>query len=223
MFRVLQMLAHNSNKQTQKFDVGDQVSFYIPPSKPETIKKSKKGKHLLQYRGPAEITRVRTPTTYDLEYHNRKYSRATSELRPYKSKNVQWAHTEVSRDERTGLQVGHIVAYLAEPGDRKYHLGKVASLGDDLVLDAYATKTAALSAAIWKPLEQITRTEQYTISRQARRHQVQVQDTIPQDAVADLIIATKIELAANGKLTQDARQKLRGTGKTHHRLGRTFP
>ena len=75
----------NSNKQT--FRTGDKVTFYIPPSKPEKEKQKKKGKHILQYRGPAEITRVRTPTTYDLEFCNRNYSR---ELRPYKQKHVQW-------------------------------------------------------------------------------------------------------------------------------------
>ena len=121
------------------------------------------------------------------------------------------------------MQAGDMIAYLTEPMDAEYHIGKIASLGDDVVVDTYATKTASLSTAKWKPLERITRTEQYTINRQARRHQVQVQDTIPRDAVADLIIAAEVELTEASKLSTKTRKVLRATGKKHHRLGRTFP
>ena len=163
--KAMRARASNDNTRHQQFQVGDKVSFYIPPSKPETVQQQKKGKHLLQYRGPADITRVRTPTTYDLEFSNRKYSRATSELRPYKHKQVQWRSNEITPAERDDMHIGQYVAYMEEPGDDHFHVGKVAAMGDNLILDTYATTTASLPQAKWKPLEQIVLTEQYTLQR----------------------------------------------------------
>ena len=83
------MRARQANKTriTQTFKKGDKVSFYIPPTLSEAKRKStRKSKHLLQYKGPAIITNVRTPTTYDLTYKKRKYARATAELRPYRAR-----------------------------------------------------------------------------------------------------------------------------------------
>ena len=58
-----------------KLRVGDKVLFYIPPTAEEAELAQRKAKHLPQYRGPAVITRVMTPTTYELKYGNRTYKR----------------------------------------------------------------------------------------------------------------------------------------------------
>ena len=65
--------------------IGNEVSFYIPPSEEETKQMGRKPKHLLSYRGPAVITERILSTTYELKYNGRTYYRCFSELGPYKS------------------------------------------------------------------------------------------------------------------------------------------
>ena len=59
--------AERNNKGTErKYKMGDQVSFFIPPSEKEAKQMGRKPKHLPQYRGPAIIAKVLTNTTYEL-------------------------------------------------------------------------------------------------------------------------------------------------------------
>ena len=213
----------NNNRQRQTFKLGDKVSFFIPPSKETTDKEQRKAKHLMQYKGPAIITRVRTPTTYDLQYRGRKYSRATSELRPYKDKHVRWAPPITIDDPSGQINKGEFIAYLEQPGERNYHIGQVVQTGDDIVVNSFATSGSNIKNAQWKPLEQVVATSQYTLQTSTRRHQTQVQDTLPSQAIADLIIATKIKILPSRKISSNSLHTLRATGKTHHVLGRSFP
>ena len=55
--------AERSAKQNSKgvktvYEVGHEVSFYLPPSEKEAEAMGRKPKHLMQYRGPAIITEV---------------------------------------------------------------------------------------------------------------------------------------------------------------------
>ena len=119
--------------------------------------------------------------------------------------------------------VGDFIAYLEEEGDACFHIGKVTSKGDDVVIDTYATPTRNLAQAKWKPLEQIVATEQYTLQTSARRHQVQVQDTFPKGDIAKHVVLPKMEMLPSSKIGSDSRRKLMATGKSHHKLGKTFP
>ena len=118
-------------------------------------------------RGPAIITHVRTPTTYDLEYRDHNYSRATSELRPYRSRNTQWPAPLTIDDVSGEIKVGEFVAYLQveQQQDNHYHIGKVSQLGDDLIIDSFVTTSKSEHIVKWKSLEQIVTTTQYTLEK----------------------------------------------------------
>ena len=198
------------------------MAFYSPPTQPECIKNKRKPKHLLQYKGPAKITRVRTPTTYDLTFEGRNYSRATAELRPYRATKEQGVKAPEIRDTEA-FKVGDFVAYLEEKGDKHFHVGKIKSKGDNIIIDAYATPTRRINLAVWLPLEQIVATEQYTVQTSTRRHQIQVQDTFPADTAHEHVLSPKVELLPSGKLSSKSRKALKAADKEHHRLGTTFP
>ena len=221
--KAMRAIKANQTKISQTFKVGDKVSFYIPPTGSEAARRStRKTKHLLQYKGPAVITNVRTPTTYDLTYKGRQYARATSELRPYRAERETNIVQTNAEEEARNLQIGSWVAYLEESGDKQFHIGKVKSLGDNIVLQAFATHNKNLQKAKWKPLLQLVKTEQYTLYPDKRTVQVQVLDEIPTSSQKELIIATNLKLVKQ-KLDKKSRVTLQLQFKTHHQLGKTFP
>lgn len=77
----------NSRGDSAKFEVGDKVSFYIPPSAEEAKQAGRKMKHLPNFRGPAEIVEVLSGSTYELEHHGRRYRRSVQELRRYRARS----------------------------------------------------------------------------------------------------------------------------------------
>ena len=119
--------------------------------------------------------------------------------------------------------MGNFVAYLENENAEHYHLGKIAALGDNVVIDTYATTSPNLRAARWKPLECVVKTEQYTITKSAKRNQVQVQDELTATDASDLILANNLTLLHTQRIANDSRAKLKNLKQKHHRLGKTFP
>jgi len=79
---------YKSKGPKRMYKVGDQVSFYLPPSEKEAEETGRKPEHMLQYKGPGIITKILSRTTYQLEYEGRTYYRCFSELRRYQSNNL---------------------------------------------------------------------------------------------------------------------------------------
>ena len=78
----------NRRGTKKEFAVGDRVSFFIPPTDKEVKEIQRKPKHLLQYRGPAQVVKQLSKSTYQLTFEGRTYYRCFSELRPYRSTNT---------------------------------------------------------------------------------------------------------------------------------------
>ena len=51
----------------QKFNVGDRVSFYLPPNSKEATHMGKNPNHMLQYKGPGIITESLSPNNTDFK------------------------------------------------------------------------------------------------------------------------------------------------------------
>ena len=64
----------NSKGGSANLEVGDKVSFYIPPSAAEAQRAGRKMKHLPHFRGPAEVVKVLSGSTYELEHQGRRYA-----------------------------------------------------------------------------------------------------------------------------------------------------
>ena len=113
-----------------------------------------------QFRGPATITKVMTPTTFTLRYGNREYQRCLSELRPYRANKDPEINVGVAPDTATSFEVGAYIAYrdTDDPDSqdsKRFHIGKVVNLADgEAHVHCLATKGKALSRAQWRPLYQ---------------------------------------------------------------------
>ena len=129
-----QEAASNNAQQMTKgpkktFKVGQEVSFFIPPSEKEAKEMGRKRGHLLQYRGPAFVVKQLSDTSYQIEYEGRTYFRCFSELRPYRSDKLPMdlpianhVHMQESR-----IILGNYVALCDtdDPEDTLFHLCKV--------------------------------------------------------------------------------------------------
>ena len=99
------------------------------------------------------------------------------------------------------LKPGEWVAYRDNLEDEKFHVGKVASTGDFVTLETWATTAKQLSSAQWKPLYQIQATGQYTTEAHARRQHIRIVDDIPEADKDDYILMRNLAMLRNKKLT----------------------
>jgi hypothetical protein len=83
------MNSHGLNQSGKKipdtpYERGDQVYFYRPPSQNEVIKRERKAKHLMHYRGPATITQSipGRRRQYELEFEGKLFKRDVGMIIP---------------------------------------------------------------------------------------------------------------------------------------------
>ena len=178
-----------------------------------------------KYRGPASITKVMTPTTYELQFNGRTYKRCLSELWPYKATNDPDLDTGVVPDAATSFEVGTYVAYRDTddpdtPDSQRYHLGRVVNIADgNAHVHCHATKGKAISHAQWSPLYQNDRGV-YKIGDD--RHGEPVIDQIPVGE-GEWVLHYAVQLNPKQRITKRTRKQLAARAVTHHRLTHTFP
>ena len=211
------------------YEVGQEVTFYLPPSEKEANDMGRKPKHLLQYRGPAFITKVMSNTTYQIEYNGRKYYRCYSELCPYKSDKLPLdlpIANHVHMQERK-LIPGNYVALCdsAEAEDDHFHLCRILAIEDGkAILLNYATWTNNIKQAKFSIMYQERNTQRYTTEKPKRDAEEQeVIDKVSLEEADDYIDHYNIQLTPSRKITARSIRQLSTLGLHHHVLGKTFP
>ena len=217
-------------KGTKKvFEVGDEVTFYLPPTEKEALNMGRKPKHLLQYRGPAFVTKRLSDTTYCLEFEGRKYYRCFSELRPYKSDKLPLdlpmaIHEEMQERK---LVMGNYVALCdsADPEDDHFHLCKVVEIEDNAaVLLNYATFSANIQTARFSIMYQSRHSARYTTERPTINARSQeVIDRVNLEEADDFIDHYDVKMTAKMRIKAKCIRQLQKLGLKHHVLGKTFP
>ena len=218
-----------SKGPTRVFKVGDEVSFFLPPSEEEANAMGRKPRHLLQYRGPAFVTEVLSGTTYEITYEGRKYSRCFSELRPYKSDKLPMdlpIANHIHLQERR-LIPGNFVALCdsADPEDDLFHLCRVLSIEDDkAVLLNYATFQRNIKTAVFSIMYQERATARYTTQKPARNAREQeVIDKVALSEADEYVDHYDIRMTGSMKIKARSIRQLNKLGLRHHVLGTTFP
>ena len=219
----------NEKGRNHHFDIGDKVSFFIPPTATEAAKRGRKAKHIAHFKGPARIVAKHSPTTFTVEYNGSTYGRCLSELWPYRSDSEPADITNQTLEH--DLKVGNFVALCDtdDPTSDKYnlfHLGKVTNIADDQAHIAnYATFGKNLITAAWKPLYQ-TDAGEYTVAKPRRaaasKRVVDIVDADDQSYVRHF----DVKLNSKGKHPKIAvatRKQLAAQGLRHHVIGRTYP
>ena len=218
-----------SKGPTKVYKVGDEVSFYLPPSEEEANAMGRKPRHLLQYRGPAFVTEVLSGTSYGITYEGRKYSRCFSELRPYKSDKLPMdlpIANHIHLQERR-LIPGNYVALCdsADPEDDHFHLCRVLAIEDDkAVLLNYATFQRNIKTAVFSTMYQERATARYTTQKPARNAREQeVIDKVSLAEADEYVDHYDIRMTTSMKIKARSIRQLNKLGLKHHILGVTFP
>ena len=240
--RAFEQQIHNARKEAaaanaellrkgpkRVFKVGDEVSFYLPPSEQEALAMGRKPKHLLQYKGPAFVTEKLSNTTYRIEFEGRKYNRCFSELRLYKSDklplDLPMANHELMQQRK--VIVGNYVALCdsTEPEDDHFHLCKVLRIEDSTaVLLNYATFTKNLYKAKFSIMYQEEQTQRYTTEKPRRNAKSQeVIDRVSLEDADSYIDHYDIKMSPSMRITARCVRQLKKLGLKHHVLGKTFP
>ena len=134
----------------REFNVGDKVTFYLPPNEKEAARMGKKPKHMLQYKGPDEIIEAlsNNNTAFKIKCGNRTYRRNIMHISPYTSDQEVPPQLQLHID--TTVSVGTYVAVLDSTDDTHYHLTKVLDIDEDQTTVHYhATKGRRLRNATW--------------------------------------------------------------------------
>ena len=135
------------------YELGDQVSFYLPPDDKTVKKMNKKRKHILQYSGPGTIVESLSPngTSFKILYKGTHYNRNVMHLRKYKAHDEVPAELQVIVD--TTVCVGSYVAAMDSEADTHYHIAQVLDINDQTTnLHYMGTKSHNLRQAVWSKL-----------------------------------------------------------------------
>ena len=239
--RTEQAALANSKGGKQTHKVGDKVSFFIPPSAAEAKRAGRKPKHIPYFRGPANITKALSNSSYQIEFRGHTYKRNAAELRKYKSSKLPLELPTANDNSMydTNLKLNNYIACkdTAHPDDIHYSVAQVVAIDADTneaTLQYYGTRTGNLTQAAWQLLtnwERVSTTEpsemQHTfklLDKPTNRYKP-VQETISMiEPMQDFsrVAHCDLKLLPSGKLAKVSRVQLKEMGLQHHQLGKTF-
>lgn len=149
--KVRTALALNEKGLPKKnWKIGDKVAFFIPPGQKEIERSEKRGKHLLQYRGPATLVEMLSPngTTWRLEHQGRFYERHCKHFEVWKANED--VNTQLVVND---FVIGTYLAYRITNQEQHYHLAKIVDITDNIATIWHMCTTGRnLRSAKWYPL-----------------------------------------------------------------------
>jgi len=202
------------------YEVGDRVSFYLPPDDKTVKQMGKKRKHILQYCGPAEIVEVLSPnnTSFKLNYKGRSYYRNVMHMNRYKAHSEVPAELQVVVDNT--VSVGSYVAVLDDDEDHRYHIAQVIDINDrETKLHYLGTRSRSIRSAVWTKLyrhpgtNRVTFNQPENLVRNWTRYTGSIDTKVPGES---LIIMANVGLTDTMRLNRSSSRILSRRNVTHH-------
>ena len=219
---AIRLNANGTSKIT--YEVGDSVSFYLPPDDNTVKKMGKKRKHILQYCGPAEIVEVLSPTTFKLKYKGRSYYRNVMHMNRYKAQEEVPANLQIVVDNT--VSVGTYVAVLDDDEDRHYHLAQVLDVNDrETELHYLGTKSRSIRSAVWSKLYRHPGTNHVTFDQPENlvRHWTRYTGSIDtKEPGESLIVMANVGFTDTRRMNHASRRILSRKNITHHVMTHTW-
>ena len=131
-----------------KYQIGDRVTFYLPPTQKQAQRMGKNPKYMLHYAGPGEIIKSlsNNGSAWEISWNGRTYQRNVMHMHHYEpDKHV--LQEQLAVQDNT-VMVGSYVAVLDNDDDNNYHVAQVIAMTDGMTrLHYLATKSKALRSA----------------------------------------------------------------------------
>jgi hypothetical protein len=199
----------NQHGTPHTFQLNDRVKIYVPPTHAQLLRTGRRANHIVAWRGPCRITRLLSPTTYEMEEDGtgRTFQRTIVNIRPFRAtKDPPPPHHDLLSSAQ--LVPGTIVAVRDNP-QSKFHLAKVlATTENHLSLHYLGTTNSSLDAAVFRLMW--TAPDQRTVLRDtcpARNHAA-VTGEIDNEDINDLLVASHLTLTSTGRLSRKSARLL---------------
>ena len=209
------------------YQVGDRVTFYLPPSQDQAQKLGKYPKHLLQYAGPGELVQAlsNNGTAWKIRWNGRTYHRNVMHMIPYRPDTVVQEEQRFIQDN--SVTVGSYVAVMDDSEDDHYHIAQVIEMTDDLTTLHYmGTGSKTLRSAVWKPMYHNAITgvgykyfDQRTMDRDWKRLTGSIESRPIEDS---LIILPNVGFNDRMRLSKDTQDIIKPFRQKHHVYKRTW-
>ena len=210
-----------------EFNIGDRVTFFLPPTQRQAERMGKYPKHMLHYAGPGEIVEQLSPnkTSWRIRWNGRHYNRNVMHMIPY----APDAHVieEQRAVQDNSVTVNSFVAVLDESEDTHYHVARVIDIDEHhTTLHYLGTGSRALRSAVWKFMYHSPDGNGLRYYRQEAitpEHE-RFTGTIDTRPIEDsLIILPNLGFTDRMRLTKDTRAILRNSPYEHHVFHPTGP
>jgi hypothetical protein len=192
----------NKHGTPHSFFINDRVKIYIPPTHAQLLRTGRRSNHIVAWRGPCRITRILSPSSYEMEEEcsGRKFQRSITNTRPFRaSKNPPAHHDLVSS---AALQPGTLVAIRDTPTS-PFHIAKVTKITEALLsLHYLGTTTPTMDSAVFRLLWLAPDSRTVMKDSCPARNRTAITGEIDTDDMDDLLVASHLTLTSTGRLTR---------------------
>ena len=199
----------NKHGTPKTFALHDRVKIYVPPTHAQILRTGRKSNHIVAWRGPCTITRILSPSSYEMEEDcsGRKFQRTIINIRPFRAtKNPPPPHHDLI--SAAALHPRTIIAVRDTPTS-SFHLASVLTLTEThLSLHYLGTTHPTFDTAVFR-LVWIAPDGRTVLkdSRPARNHTA-VTGEIDLTDIPDLLVASHLAFTATGRLTRQSSRLL---------------
>lgn len=202
----------------RQWNIGDRVTFFLPPTQEQAQRMGKHPKHMLQYAGPGEITESLSDkgTSWVIFWNGRTYQRNIMHMLPYRP-DLHVLEEQRAVQDNT-ITVGSYVAVLDDTGDTHYHIAEVVGMTDQLThLHYLGTGSKRLHSAVWKHVYHNSEGGfTFTTRNEAMNHN-RFSGTIDTRPMGDsLVVLPNLGFNQHMRLTKDTIRILRNLPEVHH-------
>ena len=224
-----EMLRNQRVRAPARYNVGDRVKYFSPPSAEEAQRLGRKSKHSFLWRGPATVKRILSSQAYVLHdiLRDRDVSRTVINIRPYRStsngetKGVTFdIDSDNDGDQDASFATGEVVAVIERADDKLFFLGKILTIeNDDITVHYYGTRGKNISTAKFFPTFQITGGRdkgQFRIGNlRPRRNMKACTGVFHIDDTDELFLARRLSILDSARVAAASAKKLKKLKRKH--------
>ena len=199
----------NKDGTPKTFALNDRIKIYVPPTHAQILRTGRKSNHIVAWRGPCTITRILSPSSYEMEEDcsGRTFQRSIINIRPFRAtKDPPPPHHDLIAV--AALHPKTVIAIRDTP-DSSFHLASVSQINEThLSVHYLGTTTPTLDTAVFR-LVWIAPDGRTVLkdSRPARNHTA-VTGEIDTADIPDLLVASHLAFTSTGRLTRPSSRLL---------------
>ena len=204
----------------QPYVVGQYVKIYIslPPSHSEAVRRRRKCKHICQWRGPLQISKALSNTTFEMiSFFNKKrvFRRHVSNIRrwrgPLPATNEDDSNIlPFASDTEVGEFAFIHDADFDTDSSMMLHLVQISTIDDQTVVVAvWGTTSKNPATGVYRPVQILERSRLPTTKPRRNQRFSPWTWQLPLTDIDDRLVLRQVDITQAGKLTAETRRRLK--------------